>query len=322
MSLLWVTFSLAPLATVLQAMGGVAILSWNLRSALLLPALLAARLLGTRVLLWGHGYSKRDSWIKGLLNETTARLASGLVFYEEHTCGAWARRGFDPRKLFVARNTIDVAGVLEAASQWRADSGRLLEFADRQGIVGRDVLLYVGRWDPSRGLDLLGDALQCVRKSHPQALLVIVGTGDGSRYAAAAPQDILDDPEAARFLGPIYDENELAPWMLSAKVFCYPSNIGLSLIHAMAYGVPVVTSDRISAHGPEIRALKDGETGLLFRNGDARDLAAKINALLEDDLCRVRMSARAMQTVADQYMLSGMIEGMRSAVDYAVAEVK
>ena len=49
----------------------------------------------------------------------------------------------------------------------------------------------------------------------------------------AAALDLVGD------LGSIYDEIELAPWFLTADAFVYPENIGLSILHAFGYGLPV-----------------------------------------------------------------------------------
>ena len=54
----------------------------------------------------------------------------------------------------------------------------------------------------------------------------------------------LDVEQYVRWLGSIYDEAQLAPWFLTADAFVYPGAIGLSVLHAMGYGLPVVTQFR------------------------------------------------------------------------------
>ena len=116
--------------------------------------------------------------------------------------------------------------------------------------------------------------------------------------------------------GPIYDQMQLAPWFLNAEVFCYPQNIGLSLLHAFGYGLPVVTADRVEAQNPEIAALEHGKNGLTYAHGDADALAAALRQLLDQAPLRQEMSGRAEQTVREDFTIERMVDGMEAAVRY------
>jgi glycosyltransferase involved in cell wall biosynthesis len=83
--------------------------------------------------------------------------------------------------------------------------------------------------------------------------------------------------------------------------------IGLSLLQAFGYGLPVVTHDRILEHNPEIAALEDGGSGLLFPRGDAPALARRLAQLCADEPLRLRLSARALETVTRTYTLENMV---------------
>jgi glycosyltransferase involved in cell wall biosynthesis len=111
------------------------------------------------------------------------------------------------------------------------------------------------------------------------------------------------------FTGAIYDEQCVAPWMLSATLFCYPRNIGLSLLHAFGYGLPVVTSDDLAGHNPEIEALKPSVNGLLYRDGDLDDIVRQWLDLMNDPALRQRLSTAASRTVTDRYTLDHMVQG-------------
>ena len=65
--------------------------------------------------------------------------------------------------------------------------------------------------------------------------------------------------DSIRWLGALYEQEVMAPWFLSAKVFVYPGYIGLSIMHAMGYGLPVITHDNMDNQSPEVAALRNGK---------------------------------------------------------------
>jgi glycosyltransferase involved in cell wall biosynthesis len=97
------------------------------------------------------------------------------------------------------------------------------------------------------------------------------------------------------------------PTLLSAlDLFVSPSRsepFGLSIIEAMACGVPVVATK--SEGAGEI--LEDGVTGLLVPPGDHEALAEAICALLDDGRRRAGLAARALEAVRDRFSLERMV---------------
>src|SRR5690606_20023498 len=107
---------------------------------------------------------------------------------------------------------------------------------------------------PKNRLDLLIRATLELSKEIPDVKTVIIGNGESERERLRNLAHDLGIGGHIIFVDGIYDEERLAPWFMSSRVFCYPENIGLSLIHALWYGVPVVTSDSRSTQNPEIAA--------------------------------------------------------------------
>ncbi|HEV7715602.1 MAG TPA: glycosyltransferase family 4 protein, partial [Steroidobacteraceae bacterium] len=119
------------------------------------------------------------------------------------------------------------------------------------------------------------------------------------------------------WLGSLYDEDQLAPWFLSARCFVYPGPVGLSLIQALAYGLPVITHDNPREHNPEIAALEEGVTGMTFPRGDARALAECVATICGDDPLRERMGRAGRRVVNEKYSMKGMV--LRFAQSVAAA---
>lgn len=296
----------------------VLLMEWNLHYAGLAPALLRARRQGVGTVLWGHGYSKHDAGWRSWPRRKVTALADALLFYN-HTA---ARRyvdqwGVDPGRVFVALNSLDQTPIQAARQHWLDRPDELAAFRRDAGLEPEaPVVLFVSRLDPDNRVDLLLHAARQLAGDYPKMRVIVVGKGPDDQRLRGLSQE-LGLESHVRFLGAIYDEARLAPWFLNADVFCYPANIGLSALHAFGYGLPVVTGNRLESQNPEIEALRDGENGLLYADGDPGALAAALRRLFDDrDLTR-RLSRAAHDTVLQRFTLSNMVDGMEAAVRYA-----
>jgi glycosyltransferase involved in cell wall biosynthesis len=174
----------------------------------------------------------------------------------------------------------------------------------------------VSRLEPENRIDLLLQVTLLLRKTLPNLKTVVVGDGSNrsrlERFAGS-----LGIAEHVIFTGAIYDEIELAPWMLSATLFCYPTRVGLSLLHAFGYGLPVVTTDSRIAQNPELDALVDGVNGLRYCDGNVDQLAVACLRILRNDFLRRQLSLGALDTVADAYSMNTMIRGFARLFEWA-----
>lgn len=300
------------------------ILSWSSRYLSLGPALRRARRRGLPVILWGHGYSRQETGFSLWARERIARMASALLFYESRSAQAAIDRGWPADRVFVAPNAIDQSPIQAARADWLADPGRLAGFREEHGLQGRRVLLYVSRIQPENRVDLLLDAVDRLRRTRPDVLAVLIGAGD-LYDATRAAVDAKGLGDHVRLLGPVYEETRLAPWFLSSEAFVYPSAIGLSLLHALGYGLPVVTDDCVATHNPEIIAYEPDPdspdaNGVAYRAGDADDMARTLDELLRDDERRARLADGALRTVADRYNVPMMVDGFVAAAQRVVAD--
>jgi len=300
----------------------VLVLQWDVHYASLVPALLRARRNRVPTILWGHGYSKQQGSKKnwGGLRERARNwvsfLADALLFYNHTAATGFQQKEAKAERLFVALNSLDQSPIEAARQAWLATPDRLAEFRQENGLGGVPIVLYVSRLDAANRVDLAIQAVRRLKPVFPQLQLVIVGKGEPEQTRL---QDLARDLNVAdnvRFLGAIYDEQQLAPWFLSADVFCYPANIGLSLLHAFGYGLPVVTCDRIECQNPEIEALRDGENGRLYKDGDADSLASMLAVVLQNRETRDKMSDAALRTVQTKFSLPNMVDGIVKAAEY------
>ena len=296
----------------------VVVYSWDAQYLTLPPALLRARKAGVGTVLWGHGYSKASVAWRDALRTRLGRLADCLLFYNQSAAQHHIDLGFPDDRVFVAPNSLDQAPIQAARERWLSDPDRLTAFRREHDLIDRPVILFVSRLDANNGLDLLLSAVDRLRSRHPRLAVVVVGKGESEQSRLTSLADKLGLDETVRFAGAIYEEDQLAPYFLAADVFCYPQNIGLSLLHAFGYGLPVVTSDRMESQNPEIEALEDGVNGRLYRHGDADALAQTLNDLLTDAEQARRVGGAGHDAVDRRYNLKAMVDGMEAAIRRAV----
>lgn len=296
----------------------VLVLSWNINYLSLIPALIRARLSGVGTVLWGHGYGKADASWRAMPRDAVTRLADAVLFYDRANADAYIARGHDPRTVFVATNTLDDGPIRASRDRWRHDQAALDAFRRERDVVDCECVLFVSRLTPKARFELLLQAAAKLVPTRPKFRVLVVGGGDLPHYQQMARDLGIDS--AVRFIGPVYGEPTLGAFFVTSRVFVYPAGIGLSINHAFGYGLPVITSDDMASHNPEIIALKPGQNGLLYRDGDAADLARQIAAVLDDPARQRAMSQAAIETIEQGYRLEHMVNGMEAAIRYAAAQ--
>jgi glycosyltransferase involved in cell wall biosynthesis len=300
-----------------RRLSDVIIFQWSPRSLSLVPALLRAQASGVPRILWGHGYSKDEKVRRRGGRKWLTRFATALVFYEPTMRDAYVADGWDPAKAFVALNSLDHTPIDEARRCWLERPDQLARFRQEHKIEGVPVILFVSRLHPNNRADLLIRATAALAAEMPGLKTVIIGNGNAERARLEAIAGETGAADRVIFQNGIYDELELAPWFLSASVFCYPAHIGLSLIHALWYGLPAVTSDNLAAQNPEIVALEDGVNGLFYRHGDVQSLTGALRKILTNEGRRSEMSAAARRSVEDKFTTSRMVDGLEAAIRFA-----
>jgi PEP-CTERM/exosortase A-associated glycosyltransferase len=150
------------------------------------------------------------------------------------------------------------------------------------GLEGKTVIGFIGSFYGYEGLDLLLKALPKVLTQVPQVRVLLVGGGP-QEPALKALASALGVQDKVVFAGRV-PHDEVQRYYSIVEVFAYPRHsmrltdlvTPLKPLEAMALGRLLVASD-VGGHKELIR---DGETGVLFRAGDAASLSAAIVRLL------------------------------------------
>jgi glycosyltransferase involved in cell wall biosynthesis len=160
-----------------------------------------------------------------------------------------------------------------------------INLPEHQPAVSNRRLLFVGRLEAVKGVDVLLRAFERIRRAHPDAELVIIGDGE-QRGELEQLADELGASDAVRFRGWIGD-GEVRSALASSTVLVIPSvwpeNLPTVALEAIGVGRAIVAS-RV---GGMAELVEEGRTGLLTEPYDVGALAGALDTLLGDpDLAR------------------------------------
>lgn len=164
----------------------------------------------------------------------------------------------------------------------------------RLGHPGERVMLFVGRIQPLKGLDL---ALECLAETSGDTVLWVVGGPSG----AEGLSELERTRSLARRLGlkdrvvfvPPRPHHDLPDYYRAADVCVVPSHsesFGLVALEAASCGTPVVAA----AVGGLRAIVDDGVTGFLVEGRDPLDWATPVSLLLDDPELAEMMGAAAV----------------------------
>jgi glycosyltransferase involved in cell wall biosynthesis len=162
------------------------------------------------------------------------------------------------------------------------------------GIDDAVVLLFVGRFEQDKGLDILIDALRtCSHYTHRYPLAVILaGAGPLEQSIANAMKPL------AKVICPGFVEGEeLAKQFGVADIFILPSRRepwGLVVNQAMEFALPVIVSNRV---GCKSDLVDHGQTGFIFDLRNHNELATYIDALASDKCMRKAFGSAAKEKI-------------------------
>ena len=181
-----------------------------------------------------------------------------------------------------------------------ADDGIRRRAEALRAAYGPRVILFVGRFVPYKGLDVLLRALDGV-----DATAVLVGEGPLRGELEAQARRL--PPDRVRFVGGVSDR-ELTAHYHAADLFVLPSvtraeAFGVVQLEAMACGVPVVSTD-LPSGVPWVN--EDGKTGLVVPPGDADRLRTALDSLLRDGPRRAELGRYARRRVERDFTLGRM----------------
>lgn len=159
-------------------------------------------------------------------------------------------------------------------------------------------LAFMGRLESMKSVDLFPDMLALLKPKFPDLKMMM--TGEGSlkdwlfrRFEEKGVSSMVD------YKG-VVETDDVPVLINKSRVFLYPSRrepFGLSIVEAMACGVPVVTTD---VFGPK-EIIKHNYDGVAVQPDDVEALATAVETVLTDAELRTRIRQNALKSVKEKY---------------------
>ena len=242
---------------------------------------------GRKVIGWGLGAPQISAPLAGIRRSERLSLLTSLdaiIAYSRQGAEQYSALGIPPEKLYVAPNAVDPAPTIPPPVR-------------QPLIVGKATILFVGRLQPRKRVDLLLRA--CVALPEElQPRLVIVGDGPaGSDFENLARQIY----PVSEFVGAKHGA-ELEPYFASADLFVLPGTGGLAIQQAMAHALPVIVARGDGTQEDLVR----NENGWQVPPDDLPGLTRTLQLALADVAKLRRMGEASYRIVADEINVESM----------------
>ncbi len=287
-------------------------------------AAILGRLRGKRILYFAHGWIRQEHGIKKWFRHTFFRLAHGMLIYGHRAKCIGIENGFDPSSLYVIYNSLDCACQDQVRAQIKPDDREKMR-AELFGENAKDpILVNITRLHHYKRMDMLILAAAELKERSKSVNVLIIGEGPHRPELEALAKD---KGVNAVFTGALYDELEIGKMLNASDLAVMPGPVGLLVMHALAYGVPVVSNNDFDTQMPEFEAIIPGVTGDFFESGDVSSLADAIERMFSHPMSYEQRYQRARDVIERFYnprsqrvMIDCAVEGI-SADDLLIASL-
>lgn len=268
----------------------------------------------TRTILWTSGFdaSQRDvvKKIKNTLLRWYLTTADAVLVYGSEAKKKLIALGLPGPNIRIAYNSIDTR-TIHRLHQERFVGEYRRTFRRQRGIDDEHVvLLFVGRLEGHKKVDVLIDAFASLQRSHTELFLWIVG--DGPARATLQTHVERNGIRHVHFWGPVFDTELVNACFYASDVFVLPSLGGLALQQAVANGLPCVVSE---ADGTEKDLVIPERNGLYFKPHDTRTLEDCLSRLIRSKDERRSMSEYSLQLSRTKINIDNMVTTFEQTID-------
>ncbi|AZA51877.1 glycosyltransferase family 4 protein [Chryseobacterium sp. G0201] len=257
-----------------------------------------------KVILWSmiHSY-KANSFTENIRLNWTKKFKR-VFTYNDKEVEIFKEKGYTGICIGM-NNGLDQEKIENVIAKWTKE--QLEEWQKENSVYGKKVILSCTRLIQKNELDKFLEHFPEVLNAIPDVKWYVIGDGDQRQNL----EKIVNEKglgENVIFLGEIYEEAKLAPWFLTASVMIHPAAIGLSILHAYGYGLPIITHSDYHFHGPEFSALVEGKNSITYEKDNYLNLVEKVIFCLENEQMTEQLGLNAKKTVQEKFNVNKMVE--------------
>jgi len=200
-------------------------------------------------------------------------FATGYICYTKSIKETFERFGFK-KKLYVADNMIYNNFVIKSSEK------KFEKFE----------ILFLGRLSEKSNIELLINCLKKVNSTIKYKIkLHIIGNGIKKNFVIKSS----NQEKWLYYYGSIYKDEKIAHISKRCSIFCYPGNIGLSIVHSFSLSLPILIHNDFLLHFPEASYAKENYNCILF---DEKD---KFNSLYKKLLYLTKKEKTYFQKISE-----------------------
>lgn len=220
--------------------------------------------------IWTHGVTKKLNNPKKIILKILWKLSDKIYVYGHYAKNKMIEYGVKPEKIVVIYNSLDYRTQVGIKKKVDKNNVYINHFKNEN-----PVLIFIGRLTKVKKLNQILKALNILKDSKINCNLIFIGEGEEKEKLKSLASDLAIE-ENIWFYGSCYEEKQIANLLVNSRVCVAPGNVGLTAMHALVYGVPVITHSDFEFQMPEFESIQDGITGSFFKKDDVFDLVNKL----------------------------------------------
>ena len=215
-----------------------------------------------KVVFWTHGWYGHETYIKKIIKKIFFSLSDRILVYGDRAKDLMIKEGINASKLYPVHNSLDYDTQNEIIKHMPSNNPIAEHFKNDYPTI-----FFSGRLTAPKKIDLLVKAVSQLKDEGVNINCVLMGNGSEKQKLESLVNELsLDD--RFWFYGPCYDESTIGSMYWNAAICVSPGNVGLTAIHAMTYGCPVITHNNFAYQMPEFEVIVPGKTGDFYEYGN------------------------------------------------------
>lgn len=224
------------------------------------------------IYFWTHGWYGKESKLKVLIKKYFFNQADGVLLYGNYAKKLMIQNGFSADMLFTIHNSLDHDRQVNLRNTINKSEIYTQHFNNNL-----PVLIFIGRLTSVKKLNQVIEALGILKTKGEHYNLIFIGEGSEKNNLQQLVNN-LNLNDSVWFYGACYDEHLNAELIYNADLCVAPGNVGLTAMHTMVYGTPVLTHNDFKWQMPEFEAIIEGKTGCFFERDNVSSLAESISS--------------------------------------------
>lgn len=231
------------------------------------------------LLFWGHGFYGDEKLLKKMFRKLYFTIADYHLVYGNRSKYLMINSGFRTDNIYVVYNSLDYNLNKKLYEERNIDDLENLKNKLFPKQRKCPIIIFIGRLTKEKKISYLLEAVSRSKKKGNIFNCLIVGGGTDSENLQNLSA-LLGLNDTVCFYGPSYDENMNAKLIMLSQCCVSPGNVGLTAIHSLSLGTPVITHQNYFNQGPEVEAVIQNKTGLFFDENDVDSLSVVIEDLI------------------------------------------